>query len=663
MEQLKDDSIAGTSDENPKEDGSSEGADQHSWVGQPQCVIKEEVINNEYDFPEKVPTSWKEANKEERTFVVTFGESGKKYLVEGRLTDSLLSALKSNKHVCHWMEKNKTKEFHLIEKREPLKVCVNMGMPLKYVSEGSQFEMKSYKLTNNELWYRQYDNRKEECIVFYVCGTGSRMESHGAQSRRLMKNQNLLKEYCTFCIFAPKGESIKDALCNDGRFLPLLKENNWTLVKDGTVRENNFLVNNLSDQVYEIEVESNKGVKYSADQKKKWNDLDLQQLSTPEKPQPQLDFEEGQLSASKKQQPESDFEEGQLSTSKKQQLQDFEWQILQLYPKLKEERQNIDKFLRGYKKDPLEVYKINFGKEVNDSFPFKVMKTLAQSGDSVGYIEWRDVNLGCVKGSATCFVLHGRYILTCHHVINMIVGEGIEAKDWGDRIKQSARVTFSYVEQHPTENWFSLENWFEIADVDLDFAVLKLEENESNIHPPPGLLQLHFPSPPNGPIFIIGHPNGRIKSTNICLVVSLFDRGNEFSDHLHKRQNTECSNFVCGYGQKKTCIHMYNPDFEKHRSNPNVVTYNTCFFEGSSGSPVFNKNGELVALHAVGFGYKMGNKDCSIIECGYSIHSIILKIKSKFKSWYDAIIGPDAREASSHVDALLHEAEDEMDCS
>ncbi|XP_058053056.1 serine protease FAM111A [Ahaetulla prasina] len=649
MEPLKDDSIAGTSDENLK--------------------IKEEVINNEYDFPEKVPTSWKDANKEERTFTVTFVESGKKHLVRGRLSDSLLSALKSSKHICEWMERNKTREFHLIEKKERLNVCVNLGMPLKYVSDGSQFEMKSYKLTKNEntneLWYRQYDDRKEECVVFRVCGTGSRMETHGAQSRRLIKKQSLLKEYCSFCIFAPKGESIKDALCNDGRFLPVLKEMNWTLVKDGKIIDNHFLVNNLADEVYEIEVESKKGARYSGDQNK-WNDLDVgrgQQLSTLEKPQPRPDFEEGQLNASQKQQLEPDCEQGKLSTSKKQQLQDSECQILYLYPKLKEARQNIDTFLRGYKKDVLEVYKRNFGKEINDSLSFKLVRTLAKYGDSVGYIEWRDV-IGCVQGSATCFVLHGRYILTCHHVIKLIVGEGTEAKDWGNRIKQSARVTFSYEEQPPTEKWFSLENWFEIADEDLDFAVLKLEENESKSHPPPGLLQLHFPPPPNGPIFIIGHPNGRIKSMDVCLVVSIFERGNEFSNHLHTRQNTKCSPLVCGYSQETKCIHMYNPkSFEGDRSNPNVVTYNTCFFEGSSGSPVFNKHGQLIALHAAGFTYKMRNKDCSIIECGYSIHSIILKIKSKFKSWYDAIIGPDAREDSSHVGALLSEAEEKMDCS
>ncbi|ETE70011.1 hypothetical protein L345_04182, partial [Ophiophagus hannah] len=564
------------------------------------------------------------------------------------------------------MDSKKTEEFHLIEKRQSFDACVNLGMPLKYVSEDSQFEMKSYKLKtqeNNEntngRWYRQYDNSEKEGIVFYVNGTGSRMESHGKQSRKVINNDKLIKEYCLFCIFAPKGESIKDALCKDGRFLPLLKEANWSLIKDGSQIDNTFSVNKLSDQTYEIVVKSKKG-----DQKKKPNYLDLegQQLSTLENPQPPLDFEEGELSASKKQPPEPDCEQGQLSISKKQQQQDFEWQILQLYPKLKEEQENIGKFLGCNKKDVIEVYKRDFGKEINDSLSFKLVKTLAKYGDSVGYIEWRNINLG-FQGVATCFVLHGRYILTCHHVIRFIVGEGIEAKDWGNIIKQSARVTFSYEEQHCTQKWFSLENWFEIGDEDLDFAVLKLEENENKSnHPPSGLLQLHFPPPANGPIFIIGHPNGEIKSMDICLVVSVFDRGTEINNSLHKCQKIEHSN-VHDNSLQKDYIHMYNPKNEKKISNPNVVTYNTCFSEGSSGSPVFNKNGQLVALHAAGFVYTVGNKVYNIIEYGYSMYSIILKIQSKFKDWYDTIIAPEAMEDSSHVDAFPSEAEEEMDQS
>ncbi|XP_032084261.1 protein FAM111A-like [Thamnophis elegans] len=591
MDQLKDDPIAGTSDEKPK--------------------IKEEV-NNEYDFPEKNPTSCKDASEEKRTFLVTLNRDERKHEVRGRLTDSLISALKSSTYICDWMERKKGVEFHLIEKKEPWNVCVNMGMPLKYVPDRSQFELKSYNATN-ERWYRQYDDVKDECIVFCVHKIVSRMKSRRAQRIRLIKNRDLLKEYCILCICAPKGESIKDAMCNDGRFLPFLKEENWTLEDGATIIDNNFPVDNLSGQVYNIGVE----------------------------PKPEPDCEMGQVSA------------------KRQKLQDSELGVLHLYPKLKEERENIAKFLR-YKKDKLEAYKRNYGKEMNGSLSCKLVRILAKNMDSVGFIGRRIS--GYFQWVGTCFVLHGRYILTCHHVIRKIVGEGIEAKDWGNRIKQLARVTFSYEELHRMETWFSLENWFEIADEDLDFAVLKLEENGSNSHPPPGLLHLNSPPPPNGPIFIIGHPKAGVKSIDVCLVVSVPERDKAIGDHLQKCLKIEHCICVCGYRPEKS-IHRYNPEyFVLDTSNANVVTYDACFFEGSSGSPVFNKHGQLVALHAAGLAYEMKDKDCSIIEWGYSIDSIILKIKSTFKSWHDAIIAPDAREDSSHVDAFVSEAGEEMNC-
>ncbi|XP_013913939.1 PREDICTED: protein FAM111A-like [Thamnophis sirtalis] len=586
MDQLKDDPIAGTTDEKPK--------------------IKEEV-DNEYEFFEKNPTSCKDASEEKRTFLVTLSGDGRKHEVRGRLTDSLLSALKSSTYICDWMERKKGVEFHLIEKKEPWNVCVNMGMPLKYVPDRSQFELKSYNATN-ERWYRQYDDVKDECIVFCVHKKVSRMKSRRAQRIRLIKNRDLLKEYCILCICAPKGESIKDALCNDGRFLPFLKEENWTLEDGATIIDNNFPVDNLSGQVYNIGVE----------------------------PKPEPDCEMGQVNA------------------KRQKLQDSELGVLHLYPKLKEERENIAKFLR-YKKDKLEAYKRNYGKEMNGSLSCKLVRILAKNMDSVGFIGRRIS--GYFQWVGTCFVLRGRYILTCHHVIRDIVGEGIEPKDWGNRIKQLARVTFcyetfSYEEPHRMEPWFSLENWFEIADEDLDFAVLKLEENGSNSHPPPGLLHLLSPPQLNGPIFIIGHPKGEVKSMDVCLVVSIPERDKAIGDHLQKHKDI-C---VCSYRPEK-CIHRYNPEnFKRYRNDLNIVTYDTCFFRGSSGSPVFNQNGELVALHAAGFLYEKNHKECSIIELGYLIDSIILKIKSTFKPWYDAIIAPDE-------DAFVSEAGEEMDCN
>ncbi|XP_007423142.1 protein FAM111A-like [Python bivittatus] len=652
--------------------------------------IKEEIpISDEYnylpgnDLPEEAPTSYKDASEEEREFTVTLDDSGKKHVVRGRLSDNVLTALKATNHVCAWMDGKETEEFYLIEKKKSDNICINLGMPLKYVPEGSQYEMKQYKLKEDEktdeLWYRQYDSREEECILFYVRGTGSRMGTCGAQTRRVIRCSKVLKAHCIFCVFAPKGESIRDAVCNDGRFVPLLKEMDWELTVGGETRQNNYLVDNLQGKVFEIEVQTKRGAKRRDGPNKKQNRLASSkgQPNVFKKPQQQpQDFEQGQPNVFKKpQQQPQDFEQGQANFFKKsqQQPQDFEQgqlipfkeRVLVLYPKLMELRQITDDFLKLLKKDDFEVYKRQFGKEVNDSLSVNMMRTLTSYSNSVGHI----VSSSIAMDYGTCFVLSGRYILTCHHVVKLIVGAGIEEKDWGNRIKRLACVTFSHEDNHTKGNsYFFFENWFEISDEDLDFAILKLEENESPL--PPGLLQLRFPLPQDGIIFIIGHPDGKIKSVDICLVISIFERSRKLKDRYEQGQKIECSNAVCGYLRESRCIHKFMPeDFERVRNDPNIVSYDTSFFWGSSGSPVFNKRGELVALHTGGFAYKMGNREDGLIEYGHSIHSILLKIESKFKTLYDAIIAPppltgsNARENSLHVNTSLNETQEKMDTS
>ncbi|KAM6463472.1 serine protease FAM111A-like [Liasis olivaceus] len=563
------------------------------------------------------------------------------------------------------MDRKETEEFYLIEKKKGENNCINLGMPLKYVPEGSQYEMKQYKLKEDEktdgLWYRQYDSREEECILFYVRGTGFRMGTCGAQTRRVIRCSKVLKEHCVFCVFAPKGESIRDAVCNDGRFMPLLKEKDWELTAYGESRQNNYLVDNLQGKVFEIDVQTERGAKCTYGPNKKQNHL----ASSKGQPnvfkklqqQPQ-DFEQGQPNVFKKpQQQPQDFEQDQLIP--------FKEHVLVLYPKLKELGQITDNFLKSSKKDVFQVYKRQFGKEVNDSLSVNMMRTLISYSNSVGHI----ISSSIAIDYGTCFVLSGGYILTCHHVVKLIVGEGIEEKDWGNRIKQLACVTFSHEDNHTKKNsCFFFENWFEISDADLDFAILKLEENESPL--PPGLLQLCFPLPQDGVIFIIGHPDGKMKSVDICLVINIFERSRKLRDRYEEGQKIECSKAVCGYLRESKCIHKYTPkDFERERNNPNIVTYDTSFFWGSSGSPVFNKHGELVALHTGGFAYKMRNREDSLIEYGYSIQSILLKIESRFKTWYDAILVPvlltgyNARENSLHVNTSLNETQEKMDTS
>ncbi|XP_020648064.3 serine protease FAM111A [Pogona vitticeps] len=563
--------------------------------------------------------SIEESWDEEREFTVKLGVDVKEHVVKGKIHDSILTALRASKDVSALMDKEKGKKVYLIGKKGIIG-CINFGMPLKYMPNDSQIEMKFYsckrKGSSGQLEYRQYDDRRTNCVLFYVTPTAKKYETNQPLSREIIRCKQLLKENCDLCIFAPENESIKDALCNDGRFVPNLKEEDWYLMKKNKVISNILPVKRMSNKTFSVHVK------------------------TKRQPRSRKGPKNEQLPLASQEPQHKTY----LYFNKK---------LLTFYPDLKEQSGIINNFFetarQQERKDVFSVYKDVFGKEKKNSLLVKALKRHANRSESVGYIEWGTIG---TEGVATCFVLCGRYILTCHHVVSMIVGEGTEEKSWAHKISQLARVTFSYEDRHPEGNdWFSLEEWFEISDKELDFAILKLKENGNGTKIPAGLVQFSSVPPFNGLVYIIGHPDGEAKSVDGCCVVSVWDREQECTRRLQQ----ECNCFNCGYEEQgKKCIHMYNPRLPEIINNPDTVTYDTSFFRGSSGSPVFDKNGNLVALHAAGYLYGGKYKQGSIIEFGYLMMSVLSNIEKKHESWYRSEIAPflvacpDAREGVVH---------------
>ncbi|KAG8505732.1 Protein FAM111A [Galemys pyrenaicus] len=425
-------------------------------------------------------------------------------------------------------------------------------MPLSCFPENSRVEItfvQSRSKGKETDVFRRLDQKSGECVKFYI-------RAIGKEVKRIVKLGQLHKKGCKLCIYAFKEETIKEALCQDGRLrLPLLKNLNWKLVENAdTILENTQLVNDLEKRVFEVEFE------------KKPARADMAEKDEPEQSVTPL----------------------------------LQGSFVDQYPSLRSESQKVRTYLRKTKK----ISKTEFGKMTRNSTKVAVCKLLSRLSDSVGYLEW---NINGRQGSATCFVFKERYIFTSMHVLNMIVGEGIAFHDWINIVSQSTWVIFSYETQTDKEkNKFFIDSSFLLSDATLDYAVMKLKENGQALS---GLYPEIDSIPPNGLIYIIGHPDGEAKDTDTCVVIPECQR------------EQECQKRIQNYSP---FVHMYTRNsFQSIINNSNVITYDTSFYFGSSGSPIFNSVGALVAIHNAGFAFEYEKKTSSIIEFGSSIKSIL----------------------------------------
>ncbi|KAM5317321.1 serine protease FAM111A-like [Glossophaga mutica] len=532
-------------------------------------------------------------------------------LVLAKESDSLFTALDNVQAVREERETQQGKEM-LVEGTEGIKGYLNLGMPVSCLPETCHLvitfvQNKSEQNGENQIFGR-HEKASTDCVKFFIHAVGKTRKS-------IVKCTKLHKEGVKLCVYAFKGETIKEAVCKDGRFLSFLESGDWKLILNlDSVVENTQCVDELEGKLFQVEAEQRRASRAAATQS-----CDLATT-------PNCDAVTAQNCGAVTTQSCDG-----LATTRNSELEERNTSVLKggsmtLYPSLRREMEEIiESFKEKIKKrQGTKLYlahKTYFGKLTKYATPVKMLKLLSHLSDSVGYLSWD--NNG-IRGSATCFVFTGLFIFTCRHVIQDIVGEGIEPSKWADIIGQCVRVIFGYEDSHKRGDHFLVKSWFHISDETLDYAVLELKENGQPV--PLGLYSRIGPVPLRGLIYIIGHPDGEAKSADGCAVIPRDQRAQKYQERLQAQ----------GFDEHRQFIHMFTQrSFEEMAPRRDVITYHTSFYFGASGSPVFDSNGSLVAMHSTGFRNYYHSEYSSIIEYGPTMESILHDIKQKHRTWYE----------------------------
>ncbi|KAM4546134.1 serine protease FAM111A-like [Odontesthes bonariensis] len=428
-----------------------------------------------------------------------------------------------------------------------------------------------------------------DLLMFHVCVKG------GKNLVKILRNPALKSIMHEITVYASKGERVKQALRRDGRFLSAILKKNCALSNTDTdsVTELSSLVDDLRGKTFQI-ILLNK----SSPPASQFGSLDdaymalsgSQSWAEPEdggtwNKKPDLN---GNL------EPENLVQEMPCSKTMQDRLSS---QFTECVKGLKTQAPKLSRIQN--------LLRAEFGQNDQMCRDVKTMRALMDLSNSVCQV--RINGRPCGSG----FLLLGRCVLTNGHVIRDIFNEN----SW--QLNGRVAVHFSYESVEQKEEGRDVEEvvcYEYIPEVSgRDWALLRLCTDDAL---PVGLVKHLAFLPQHGGICIIGHPNGGVKKNDPCLIVPSQNRLQVVGRHNNENQG---------------CVHLVTSSFFErvatsvHQTSD--LTYESCFYFGSSGSPVFDRDCNVVAVHSGGYAYcSAAGENRSVIELGQPLLDIFERI-------------------------------------
>uniref|UniRef100_UPI00398F49FD serine protease FAM111A-like isoform X2 n=1 Tax=Pristiophorus japonicus TaxID=55135 RepID=UPI00398F49FD len=535
--------------------------------------------------------------KKEFTFSVCGDPDNIQYAFTGDPNDTLLFALNSS---CDFEEKVKNDNTILAYGEGPLKGLVNFDILCRYLPQHSHFRLLFLRTqSRGDCGERpvapEYPRHKRH-VLFYVEPSG---RTAGNTAQRIVLADRIAQGQTKLCILGFEGETIREALLNDGRFDSKLDDDTHKLLEKVDPPKKiqfNHAVDGLHGRSFQIEMSGSK--------KKAVND---------DGRSPKL--KAGKSAESAALMPKRDSDGKAIEGGRN------------LLPKwhMEARRATVLKFKQSVSRNAElanvseRQYLNRLHQEAQSPVPARAFRRITDRLSSVGYVAWKSA---AAQGSGTCFLLKDRYVVTCFHVVEMMT-EGVALESWPATIRDSAEVFFGYEVDGQRGQPLKLVAWLEIYDQALDYAVLELESSPGVM----GLMEFCVTAPESGGLYITGHPEGDKKKICPCSLMAGDQTAGYALQHLESLRCGITREDGENYTHDMVLIASHAFNRQKYA---NAITYKTDFHYGASGSPIFNSEGSLVALHCGGETYKK-NKDPEkfYIELGRPITLILHNIISK----------------------------------